>query len=90
MVENNPDLGRYDHLEIYCRKLGHDVPFRYCRKPGDSPFCSRLPLCWEGKLDGESYIKEHYTEEEIAAAQKPPQPKIVSLYELIQKAQSQK
>jgi len=71
---------------IYCRLLGHEVPFSYCRRPGSDVFCKNITGCWEGRIDIHSFLAANYTSEQIAQAFKPKAPKIVSLLDLIQKA----
>lgn len=78
----------FDKEERYCPKLGHTLNFAYCRKPGQKLFCSRIFQCWGDRMDINAYIKEFFKAEEIREAFNPPKPKIVSLYELIQKNRS--
>ena len=86
-MNNGTDAARYDSLMMYCRMLGHEVPFSYCRIPGQDLFCRKIADCWMGRIDIRTYLAETFTEEEIARASAPPAPKIVSLTELIRKAQ---
>ena len=79
---------KYDHLQGYCRILGHHVPFSYCRAPGDKPFCGKIAVCWGEKMDVAGFLHENYSPEEIAAVMQPPPPKITTLFDLIQKARS--
>jgi hypothetical protein len=75
----------------YCRYLGHHVPFRYCLN-GDGTvsagpaFCRNIIGCWEETLDIRGLLRKHYSEEEIVQRTAPPQPKMASLYSLIQEA----
>ena len=90
-MSNNPDLqaengmDKYDKMTLYCRILGHQIPFSYCRKPGKKLFCKNILNCWTGTIDIEGYIKEFYSEKEISEAFKASDNKIVSLVELINK-----
>ena len=76
----------YDGMSMYCRLLGHEVPFSYCRKPGSETFCRKLPDCWAEIIDIKSFIDSHYTEDQIRDALTPPQTKVASLIDLIKKA----
>ena len=79
----------YDDLKdemIYCRLLGHEVPFSYCRRPGSDVFCRNITGCWEGKIDIHSFLAANYTSEQIAEGFKPKAPKLETLLDLIQKA----
>ncbi len=79
-------MDTYDKEEGYCRTLGHYVPFRYCRSVRNGVPCHRILDCWFERIPAEEYLREHYTEEEIADILKPPVSKLVSLVELIEKA----
>jgi hypothetical protein len=77
---------QYDEQSVYCRMLGHDVQFSYCRKPGKNLVCRRIADCWFTKIDIETYLKENYSSEELTAAFAPPKPKMTTLMELVAKA----
>lgn len=81
---------QYDQLDLYCRKLGHHVKFEYCRHENFGKFCSKVRDCWFETIPIDEYLKANYSEEEIAHLFQPPKSKIVSIFELIQKAQQQK
>jgi hypothetical protein len=83
-------IEEHDSKQMYCRALGHRVPFSYCRKPGKELFCRNILSCWSGTFDVTAYIEEHFTREQIEGALTPPKPKIASLVELIQRAQAAK
>lgn len=73
---------------IYCRMLGHAVPFRYCLEPGNPVFCKNILSCWAATFDIESYLSEHYTKADIEYALKSKTTgKMVSLLSLIQQSQ---
>jgi len=78
---------QYDELTMYCKMLGHEVPFAYCRKPGSETYCRKMPDCWQDKIDVEAFISDHYSEEQIQASAAPPKPKMASLLDLIKQAQ---
>lgn len=70
--------------------LGHEVPFSYCRKPGGEQFCRHIVNCWFEQFDIQAYLAEHFTEEQIRAASRPPAPKVESLLSLIERAQKRR
>lgn len=80
----------HDQQETYCRKLGHDVPFKYCRSVDGHLPCRLVPDCWYTQFDVAAWLQEHYTPEQIARVLAPPQPKLASILDLIAKAQAQK
>ena len=71
--------------------LGHEVKFGYCRQSGgsegDTLPCRKIFDCWFEIFDIESFMREHYSEAEIAEVLSPQKDKMVSLMELIRRAQ---
>ena len=76
-----------DNTMIYCRMLGHEVLFSYCRHGVMSQPCRKILDCWFHTFDIEPFIREHFTEDQIKAFLAPPKPKVTTLIELIQQAQ---
>ena len=76
----------FDQLEVYCRRLGHEVSFIYCRTQGEARPCHHILNCWHERIPIKQYARTHFTEEELQAILAPPPPKIVSLWEQIEKA----
>ena len=66
--------------------LGHDLTFAYCRQTGTGLFCRKIFDCWYGKIEVVRFVKEFFSDDEIAAVLRPPAPKIHSLIGLIDKA----
>jgi hypothetical protein len=52
--------------------------------------CRFIVGCWQGKMDIEALLREHYSEEELDRIFAPPKPKIESLVELMEKVQKEK
>lgn len=80
-------LKAHDGEETYCPRLGHHVPFRYCREPGSPIPCRRLVGCWRKRFNVEGYVERCLTEEQRQAMAQPPGDKMVSLAELARRAQ---
>ena len=80
------DIQANDARTRRCPMLGHDVAFRYCRAPAAPLPCRRVLDCWWETFDVESFIRAHFTAEQMAAILAPPKPKMTTLVELIQKA----
>ena len=76
----------YDGLEIYCRKLGHHIPFSYCRAPGSRKICSSVRECWYHRMDIDGYLNALYSSEELEEALKPGPPKITGIMEILARA----
>ncbi|MBN1685811.1 MAG: hypothetical protein JW852_04105 [Spirochaetales bacterium] len=81
-----PVIDQYDSRPIYCRMLGHELTFRYCRLTGDGSFCRKIFDCWYDKIDISGYMKCFYSDEEIRKILSPPAPKIHTLLNLIEKS----
>ena len=87
MARKGKTLEQYDSLEIRCRLLGHQVPFRYCRSSNEDLPCRRIMDCWWERIEIEAYLREHFTQEDLnRSVFVTPKSKIASLIELIEKA----
>lgn len=86
MTEHALEKEKYDRRRGYCRRLGHDVHFAYCRKTDDGRPCFKIMDCWFEYFDIRAWMTAHYTEEEIQALTKGPGSKVTSLVELIETA----
>ncbi|GBC59692.1 hypothetical protein DENIS_0633 [Desulfonema ishimotonii] len=80
----------YDHFERRCPRLGHRVGFEYCRTCGpEGAVCPKTADCWWEYFDIVAWLRVHLTEaafQKLAAAR--PQPKVLSLVELIAQAKA--
>ena len=81
MNENN-----FDAQRGYCRRLGHDVDFSYCRIASQGIPCFKIFDCWYERFDIKDFMASNYSSEEIKAMLAPPQDKVSTLYDLIAKA----
>jgi hypothetical protein len=77
---------QFDERTIYCRMLGHELTFKYCRSTADDRFCPRVFDCWHEKIDVAGYIGTFFTKDEILAIIHPPASKMETLINLIQKS----
>lgn len=82
------DITEQDHRSRRCPMLGHDVHFSYCRGPGRNLPCRRILDCWFELFDVRTFVRSHYSEEQIAETLRPRQEKVVTLVELIRRAQA--
>ncbi len=89
-MKNKISKEEFDNEELYCRRLGHYLKFRYCRKEHDGMPCFKIRDCWFTKIPVDEYLAQNFEIQELDYIFKPPQPKIASLVEIIQKAQSVK
>lgn len=80
-------IEKYDTFRVYCRMLGHEVPFSYCRQPGSALVCRNIRSCWEEKIDIEAFLTQHFNAEELEKAFAPREDKLTTLVKLIRKAQ---
>ena len=80
------DIKSKDHLQQYCRSLGHRVPFTYCRCLNEDVPCRSILDCWKDFFAIEEWIRAFYSEEEIAFFLQPAKPKILQIYDSMLKA----
>jgi len=80
----------YDDHKIRCPKLGHLIPFEYCRKMNDGLPCPKIFDCWHEYMDIHGFIAGNYTPDEINTFMEPPKPKINHILELMEKMKNQK
>jgi hypothetical protein len=75
-------LTENDTLSRHCPMLGHEVPFSYCRQPGQEIPCRRMFDCWWETIDIRAFVADNYNEEIQNIMLQPPKPKILSLIEI--------
>jgi hypothetical protein len=80
-------LDGHDDKKKYCRMLGHEIAFSYCRQGASARPCRKIFDCWFETFDIEGFMKEHFAAEELQAILAPPKLKMTSLVELIRQAQ---
>ena len=79
-----------DNYSIRCPRLGHQIFFSYCVHENGRLPCFKILDCWHSYFQVEKYLKENLTIEEWGKAfAKPAKPKILTLFELIEKAKKQ-
>jgi len=76
----------YDNEEIYCRKLGHHLRFKYCRTESGERPCRKIADCWFDKIPIGEFLRENYGEKELASILAAPRAKAATLVELIERA----
>lgn len=81
-------MQRYDETDLYCRKLGHYVPFKYCRSINEGLPCGKIMDCAFEKIPVQEFLKENYSGKELEKVFLPPENKIVSLLGLIDRARN--
>ena len=84
MAEQKIDA--HDHLQQHCRSLGHRVPFKYCRSVNSNLPCNKILECWKNIMPIDNFIRQHFTDIEMAAFLAPTKPKLVQIFELMKKA----
>ncbi|KPK75982.1 MAG: hypothetical protein AMJ79_08855 [Phycisphaerae bacterium SM23_30] len=78
---------QHDERVRRCRKLGHEVSFRYCRQELGGLPCGRIIDCWFETFDVENFLCQFYSSEQIRQILAPPPAKLSSIIEMIQQAQ---
>ncbi len=88
-MKTDKNIEKFDKKETYCRKLGHFVPFNYCRKEKKDKKelpCAKILDCWFEKIPVQDFIHQHYSKKDIKYIFETSKPKITSILELIEKA----
>ena len=80
------EISQHDRRERRCPRLGHEVPFSYCRAPGSAEPCRKILDCWWEIFEVEAFVRTHYGDEAIARIAQPLPNKVLSLVELIERA----
>ena len=83
MAETNPQP---DSLVIRCRRLGHEVPFKYCRTLEGQTVCPSIRDCWWERFDVDSWLKENLSPDEYEklVAGAPPPPKMSRILDIVE------
>lgn len=74
----------YDNKPNYCRKLGHEITFSYCRCENYNLPCRKIMDCWFTLLPIKEFINNNYSEEEKKTLISPSQNKITSILNIVQ------
>ncbi|MBN1524542.1 MAG: hypothetical protein JW904_08670 [Spirochaetales bacterium] len=77
-----------ENKELYCRRLGHKVPFSYCAAEGITMPCRIIYQCWADRMSINEYLETKFTPEQLSKLHAPAQPKIASIVELISRARN--
>ena len=78
-----------DDIMVRCPRLGHQVPFSYCRVENTGTPCFKTLDCWHSHFDVVAYFKQTLSKDEFAAAfMNQGQPKIQTLMDLVRQAQT--
>ncbi len=83
-------ITEYDHLEIRCPMLGHPLNFFYCRSTDSNTPCRKIYNCWYQRFPIQHFMQAHFEPDDLDKITAPPKPKVLSLLELIEKAQMTK
>jgi hypothetical protein len=79
---------KFDNQEIYCRKLGHYLTFKYCRQEYHMIPCSKIRECWFARIHVDQFLAQNFNEKEIVSIVHPAKPKISAIVELIQQVKN--
>jgi len=83
-----PGVPPSDDYPIRCRKLGQLIHYGYCCRENQGLPCARTLDCWYPFFNVAEYLRGVLSSEEWAVAfTTPAQPKLLSLVEMIERAQ---
>lgn len=83
----NGSITDHDTREQRCPRLGHPVTFGYCRQPASAQPCNKIFDCWWEYFEVVAFMSTHYDAPTLAALSAPPQPKTLTLLDLVHQAQ---
>ena len=76
----------HDERKRRCPMLGHEIRFAYCRAPGSALPCRKIFDCWWRTFEVESFVRSHFSGEDIEKILAARPDKMLTLVELIEKA----
>lgn len=81
------DKELFDREEVYCRMLGHYLPFKYCRNiPDRDGPCRKIRDCWFDRIPIDEYLQEHLDEKGWQSLREEPPGRMSSLMDIIEQA----
>jgi hypothetical protein len=83
-------IEQHDERQMRCPRVGGEVTFRFCRSENNMLPCRFVVGCWQGLVDIEAFLNEHFSEEELNRIFSPPKPKMESLVDLMEKGKKPK
>ncbi len=86
-----PALTCFDTREHWrCPILGGPVHFSYCRAMNGGLPCHRVLGCWNGKLDIQTYLQDHFTPEQLDRVFSQPAPgRMGTIFEALRRVREQ-
>ena len=83
-----PNTPPDDSFQIRCPRLGQQIHFSYCRQENMGLPCFKTLDCWHIYFHVVEYLRQELSSADWEESfEKPPTPKIISLAELLKKAQ---
>ena len=80
-----------DSRKRRCPRLGHEVPFRYCRMQEADRLCPQVLNCWWECFAVEDFLRSCYPQEDVDALLHPSsRPKVSTILELIEEAKERR
>jgi len=70
---------------IRCPRIGGDVNFLFCRTENNMLPCRWIAGCWKERMEIQTFLEDHYTDDEVEQIFTPPKSKIESLVNLVEK-----
>ena len=86
--EQDTGPGAHDARRLRCKRLGHEIPFGYCRvQPATEAPCPEILNCWWQTFDVAVFLRRHLSPEVWQGLTQPTaQPKVVRILDLIEQA----
>jgi hypothetical protein len=78
-------IEQYDDNMVRCPRIGGDVNFLFCRTENNMLPCRWIAGCWKERMEIQTFLEDHYTDDELEQIFTPPKSKIESLVNLVEK-----
>jgi hypothetical protein len=77
-------------MNLRCPRLGHEIPFGYCRKETNGRPCRLILNCWWESFDVRSFLQANLPQDVMSQIEQGivsgPPPKVASLLDIVQQA----
>lgn len=70
-----------------CRRLGHEIAFRYCRTAEEGLPCGGIAGCWKNVFDIEGFLADNYSGDELENILNRKKSRMDIILEQLKKAQ---
>jgi hypothetical protein len=81
-------MDNHDAEPVYCRRLGHELTFAYCRQGSHRLPCAAIYGCWRERLPVAEILERHYSREELQRVFHPQPDKLTTILDILARLQA--